>query len=144
MNTAPVALRSRRSFLGTAAAGVVGAAVLPRTSSSAEATPPPAKPRNAFAYRFAIGDLEAWSISDGHMVFKEGLNLMWPEADRGAMRDDLMEHGERTDGLPLYVNILVVKSAKSRSSTRALAGGEIRRSDGCAMRSRRSASRRKR
>jgi glyoxylase-like metal-dependent hydrolase (beta-lactamase superfamily II) len=44
------------------------------------------------------------------MVFKEGLNLMWPETDRTAMHADLVAHKERTDALPLYVNILVVKS----------------------------------
>lgn len=103
-------LPSRRNFL--AAAGVALAATTLRTLRAAEAgTSGPAKPaRNAFAYRFAIGDLEAWSISDGHMLFKEGLNLMWPETDRSAMREDLVAHRERTDALPLYVNILVVKS----------------------------------
>jgi glyoxylase-like metal-dependent hydrolase (beta-lactamase superfamily II) len=35
---------------------------------------------------------------------------MWPEADRPAMLQDLQAHNERTDALPLYVNILVVKS----------------------------------
>jgi glyoxylase-like metal-dependent hydrolase (beta-lactamase superfamily II) len=43
------------------------------------------------------------------MLFREGLNLMWPDADRPRMREDLVAHGERTDALPLYVNILVVK-----------------------------------
>ena len=103
---------SRRQFLGSAAAAL-GVVALPRMVSAAEGSPAPAalKPaRNAFAYRFAIGDLEAWSISDGHMLFKEGLNLMWPDTDRAAMRADLVAHSERTDGLPLYVNILVVKS----------------------------------
>jgi glyoxylase-like metal-dependent hydrolase (beta-lactamase superfamily II) len=108
LNRAP--LTSRRQFLGTAAA-FTGIA-LGRTLAGAETkapVPAPAKPRNAFTYRFAIGDIEAWSISDGHMLFREGLNLMWPEADRSAMREDLVSHGERTDALPLYVNILVVK-----------------------------------
>jgi glyoxylase-like metal-dependent hydrolase (beta-lactamase superfamily II) len=105
---------TRRQFLGTAATALAGGALLPHVSFGAEAksTAVPAtaaKPRNAFAYRFAIGDLEAWSISDGHMLFREGLNLMWPETERGAMRDDLVAHGERLDALPLYVNILVVK-----------------------------------
>jgi glyoxylase-like metal-dependent hydrolase (beta-lactamase superfamily II) len=111
MNTPQATPLSRRAFLGTATAAAIGGAVLTRTTFAAESTPPSiAKPRNAFTYRFAIGNLEAWSISDGHMVFKEGLNLMWPEADRPAMREDLVAHSERTDGLPLYVNILVVKS----------------------------------
>lgn len=104
----PAPLPSRRHFLGQAAAAVAATA-LARPLHAADPAPVPAKPRNAFAYRFGIGDLEAWSISDGHMLFREGLNLMWPEGDRPAMREDLVAHGERTDALPLYVNILVVK-----------------------------------
>src|SRR5687768_5860262 len=101
---------SRRRFLGAATAALA-AAVLPRTLAGAETKSPaaPAKPRNPFTYRFAIGGIEAWSISDGHMLFRDGLNLMWPDTEREAMRADLVAHGERTDGLPLYVNILVVK-----------------------------------
>lgn len=101
------ALPSRRQFLGVAAAAL-GTAFLPRVARAAEAAA--SRPRNAFAYRFAIGDLEAWSISDGHMLFKEGLNLMWPETDRDAMLADLVAHRERTDALPLYVNTLLVKA----------------------------------
>lgn len=112
MNTPSAATSSRRSFLGLAGAAI-GGSLLPRKAFGAEAAPAVvAKARNPFAYRFTIGELEAWSLSDGHMVFKEGLNLMWPEAERGAMREDLVAHGERLDGLPLYVNILVVKSGQ--------------------------------
>lgn len=105
---------SRRQFLGTASAALA-AALLPPGSGAAETKPTPAaatpsaRQRNPFTYRFAIGELEAWSISDGHMLFREGLNLMWPESDRPLMREDLVARGERTDALPLYVNILVVK-----------------------------------
>jgi glyoxylase-like metal-dependent hydrolase (beta-lactamase superfamily II) len=107
---------SRRQFLMGATTALAAAAVLPggaRAGEPAKKPVAPVKPadsRNPFVYKFAIGDLEAWSISDGHMLFKEGINLMWPEADRPAMRDDLIAHGERTDALPLYVNILLVKS----------------------------------
>lgn len=106
---------SRRQFLTTGAALTALAALPgkllagePPTSANSTAPVTP-KARNPFAYRFAIGDLEAWSLSDGHMVFREGLGLMWPEQDRPAMRADLEAHAERTDALPLYVNILVVK-----------------------------------
>ncbi len=101
---------SRRQFLGTAAAAV-GATALPTLPAQAAGTQPaaPKPPRNPFAYRFAIGDFEAWSISDGHSVFRDGINLMWPEADRPAMLANLASHGERTDTLPLYVNILLVR-----------------------------------
>ena len=100
---------SRREFLTTSAAvlvlGSVGPPVTLRDDTAAPA-------RNPFVYRFTIGDLEAWSISDANMVLREGLALMWPEGDRAAMKDDLIAHGERTDLLPLYVNILVVKKGE--------------------------------
>ncbi len=107
---------SRRRFLHQAA---LAGAALPLAASAAEksasapaAVPPapkPTAPRNPFVYRFGIGEIEAWSISDGHMLFRDGLKLMWPEADRPAMQADLERHGERTDALPLYVNILLVR-----------------------------------
>ena len=100
---------SRRQFLATSAAALPGslhsAETKPASGSAARLAPT----RNPFAYRFAIGDLEAWSISDGNMALREGLTLMWPEGERAAMRDDMVAHGERTDLLPLYVNILVVR-----------------------------------
>lgn len=106
---------SRRQFLATSAAALA-AATLPSALSAADekkpAAPKPAAakgPRNAFAYHFGIGDIEAWSLSDGNMSLKEGLDLMWPEGERPAMKDDMVAHGERTDVLPLYVNILVIK-----------------------------------
>lgn len=109
MATSPQ-LSSRRAFLGSASAAVA-ATFASRSLFAANVTAPaPKPPRNPFTYHFAIGDIEAWSISDGHMLFKEGLNLMWPEADRPAMKADLEAHRERTDALPLYVNILVVKA----------------------------------
>ena len=112
MSTSPIP--SRRQFLGTASAAL-GAALLPHALISAEAKSPAAVPPiaakrgNPFTYQFGIGECEAWSISDGHMLFREGLNLMWPDTARDAMRADLVAHSERTDALPLYVNILVVK-----------------------------------
>lgn len=116
----PITPRTRRQFFATAstlAAGALApsafAADAKKKSATAASPAPspaaPAKPRNAFVYRFNVGDIEAWSISDGHMLFREGLNLMWPDTDRAAMRADLVAHGERTDALPLYVNILVAR-----------------------------------
>ena len=101
---------SRRQFLAASAAALAATA-LPRALSAAETPPAPvAKPaRNAFAYRFTIGEIEAWSISDANMALREGLALMLPESERPAMKADLVAHGERTDVLPLYVNILVAK-----------------------------------
>jgi glyoxylase-like metal-dependent hydrolase (beta-lactamase superfamily II) len=65
--------------------------------------------RNALVYHFKIGDFDAWSISDGGIYFNEGLNLMWPEEERPEMKAWLEERGERTDRLPLYINVLLVR-----------------------------------
>lgn len=97
---------SRRRFLTAAATGSAAALLTPGTVA-AEAAPAPR--RNPFIYRFAIGEIEAWSISDGHMLLKDGINLMWPDTERRAMRADLEARAERTDGLPLYINILVIR-----------------------------------
>ena len=99
---------TRLHFLGTTTAALV-AATLPRSFAASEATAKPPVARNAFSYRFAIGDIEAYSISDGSMLLREGLDLMWPVEARPAMKADLVTRGERTDALPLYVNILVLK-----------------------------------
>ncbi len=101
---------SRREFL-TASAAVFAATAFARTATAAQPSTPsaPVPARNAFAYRFAIGEFEAWSISDANLALKEGLALMEPAAERPAMKADLDARGERTDVLPLYVNILVVK-----------------------------------
>jgi glyoxylase-like metal-dependent hydrolase (beta-lactamase superfamily II) len=101
---------SRRQFLATSAAALAAASIPSSLRAADEKKPAaPKPPRNAFAYRFAIGDIEAWSLSDGNMALREGLDLMWPVGDRPAMKEDMVAHGERTDVLPLYVNILVLK-----------------------------------
>ena len=114
MLTSPPPQSSRRQFLTTSVAAALATATLPHPVFSGEpivapaaSSPPPI--RNAFAYRFAIGEIEAWSISDTNLALKEGLGLMEPAAERPAMQADLMARGERTDVLPLYVNILVAK-----------------------------------
>lgn len=68
--------------------------------------------RNPFVFRFNIGDLEAFSISDCNLQLREGLGLMWPEEDRPKMKDLMDQHGEAGNQLPLYVNLLVVRSGK--------------------------------
>jgi glyoxylase-like metal-dependent hydrolase (beta-lactamase superfamily II) len=100
---------NRRHFLGTASAAL-GAAALPRALAADSA--PAGKPKainNPFVYKFHIGEIEAWSISDGHLLFGGGVNLMWPPDQRPAMIKDLEAHGERTDGIPLYVNVLLLR-----------------------------------
>lgn len=96
----------RRRFLAGAFAAAAGGVVLGQNP----AAPAVIKPqRNATVYQFKIGELDAWSISDGHMLFRGPLDLMWPPDDRPQMKEWLVNHGERMDGIPLYVNILVVR-----------------------------------
>ena len=102
---------SRRSFLGSSLASI-GALSASTPLAQAQPTPDKAPARNPFVYHFKIGEIDAWSISDGHLLFRDPLNLMWPEDARPAMRNWLETHGERTDGIPLYVNILVIRSGK--------------------------------
>ncbi len=99
---------SRRGFVGSALAGIAAL-----TANSSGQAPEPAKSfRDPFVYRFKIGEIEAFSISDCDLGFREGLDLMWPEEDRPTMKADMERHGERLEVLPLYVNILVIRSGK--------------------------------
>lgn len=99
---------SRRGFVGTALAGMVAL-----TAKSSAQAPDTAKAfRDPFVYRFKIGELEAFSISDCDLGLGEGLDLMWPEEARPTMKAEMDRHGEKPGPLPLYVNILVVKSGK--------------------------------
>ncbi len=99
---------TRRGFVGAALAGM--AALGTRTSAQSPAPTTPG--RNPYIYRFRIGDAEAFSISDCNLGFREGLDLMWPEEERPKMKEEMIRHGERLDSIPLYVNILVVRSGK--------------------------------
>jgi glyoxylase-like metal-dependent hydrolase (beta-lactamase superfamily II) len=101
----------RRAFLG----GVFAAAAAGGVAIGQESKPPAEKPkshRNPLIYQFKIGEFDAWSISDGHLLFRGALDLMWPPEEHPQMKDWLVNHGERLDGIPLYVNILVVKIGK--------------------------------
>jgi hypothetical protein len=99
---------SRRGFVGTALAGI---AALTAKSSAQDAVP--AKPfRDPFVYRFKIGEIEAFSISDCDLGFREGLDLMWPEEERPKMEAEMERHGERLDTLTLFVIVLVIRSGK--------------------------------
>lgn len=108
MPNPPIPFCSRRHFIGTSATAIAAASIPGRVAGE-EAKPVVVASRNAMVYRFMIGDIEAYSISDGHILMRSGVNLMWPEAARSTMRSDLERHGERPDGLPLYVNILLLK-----------------------------------
>jgi glyoxylase-like metal-dependent hydrolase (beta-lactamase superfamily II) len=110
MNHNPSQL-TRRGFVGSAFSGVAATGAIALGGSAIAQQPESKKPfRNPFVYKFHIGDMEAYSISDCNIAFREGLDLMWPLEDRDQMRQDMIRHGERLDSLPLYVNILVVRA----------------------------------
>ncbi|MCW1883729.1 MBL fold metallo-hydrolase [Luteolibacter flavescens] len=97
---------SRRGFVGTALAGMAALTAKAAAQQPAE----PKAFRDPFVYRFKIGELEAFSISDCDLRLGEGLDLMWPVEERPKMKEEMVRHGERAGPLPLYVNILVVRS----------------------------------
>ncbi|MEM9159248.1 MAG: MBL fold metallo-hydrolase [Verrucomicrobiota bacterium] len=94
--------------LGAAALGLGSVLSSPALGASSGLTG--ATKRNPWIYAFNIGDLQAWSISDGFMKFRKGLEMMYPESERESMKEMLIDNFEPTDFLPLYVNVLVVKS----------------------------------
>jgi len=97
--------------LGTAVLGAGSVIASPRLSAVPKEAGLSAS-RNPWIYAFQIGDLEAWSISDGFMEFKKGLGMMYPENERPAMKSVLEDNYEPTNILPLYVNVLVIRSDK--------------------------------
>ena len=68
--------------------------------------------KNPWIYAFTIGDVEAWSISDGFLDIRAGLSIMYPESERGEMKLLLEQHLEQTDSLHMYINILVLRRDK--------------------------------
>jgi glyoxylase-like metal-dependent hydrolase (beta-lactamase superfamily II) len=100
----------RRSFIGGVFAAAGGIAL----SQETKTPEPPKLARNPLVYQFKIGDIEAWSISDGHSLMGKGnpLGMMWPEEDRPVMKTWMEEHNERMEGIPLYINILVIRRGK--------------------------------
>lgn len=95
--------------MGAAALAFAGLAAARLAGADAPKLPPAKRPPNPYVYRFKIGQIDAFSISDGHMLFKQGLELMWPESDRPRMKAALESNRERLDALPLYVNIMGLK-----------------------------------
>lgn len=68
--------------------------------------------RNPYIYSFRIGELEAWSISDGFMLFDAGLDLMEPTSSHSQMREAMLSNHEDPSFLPMYINILVIRKGK--------------------------------
>ena len=94
-------------------------------SESAPKTPKPKSHGNAFVYQFNIGDIEAWSISDGHMLFNDKVDKMWPPADRPAMVEQLQQHGERTEDIGLEGLAPVVVVRVPEAAEHVLEGGHL-------------------
>lgn len=99
---------SRRTFLASSAALVASL----RPAQAQETPAAPAAFRNPNIYRFQIGEIEAFSISDGHSLIRPAMGMMHPESDRPQMQTTMENHFERLDGIPLYVNILVLRKGK--------------------------------
>ncbi len=97
----------RRAFLGGTFAAVGGLAIAQEQKTVAA----PSIARNPLIYHFKIGEIDAWSISDGHSLMGKGnpLGMMWPEEDRPQMKSWMEERNEHMDGIPLYINILVIR-----------------------------------
>jgi len=107
--------QSRRQFLTAstlaAATGIATSLVATPSASAqnAKLENPLTDLRNPYVYHFKIGEIDAWSISDGYMKIRQGLNLMYPEKERENMAQALKDQSEPLDHIPLYVNILVIK-----------------------------------
>lgn len=100
---------SRRKFLGALGlgAGVGLLAGKPRIwGAETGRTEPYANP---YVYAFRIGEIEAWSISDGEANLGDPMHLMHPEEERPRMREALSAVGLPADRFPLYVNVLVLR-----------------------------------
>jgi len=104
---------SRRNLLktlGVAGAALGGGSVISSPLLGAPASKGSDKNNhNPWIYAFSIGDVEAWSISDGFLDIGQGLNLMYPESERDEMKRALEDRFEPTSSLQMYVNILVLR-----------------------------------
>ena len=103
---------TRRQFLSLSGIAAAATGLVSTPSLSAQVTSeqkPVVDLRNPWIYHFKIGELDAWSISDGFMKIRQGLSLMYPESEREKMAQALKDHSEPLDHIPLYVNILVIK-----------------------------------
>ena len=104
---------NRRQFLTTSLGSTLGLTAL---SPGQEKTdePAPASPLIHGAphiYPFRIGDAEAWSISDAYFPIKKGVKMMHPEDARPAMTELLKSEGRNPEeGIPLYANVLVIRT----------------------------------
>lgn len=102
---------SRRRFLTGLGLGAGAGLLSTKAGTQAMAAEPVATPpfHNPIAYHFRIGEIEAWSISDGEINLGDPMTLMHPEQERPQMKAALQAVSEPTNTLPLYINLLVLR-----------------------------------
>lgn len=103
---------NRRQFLTTSLGTSLGLTALTQAQETEKETPSTPLIHGApHVYKFQIGDAEAWSISDAYFPIKKGVGMMWPEEDRDEMSSLLQTEGRNPEeGIPLYANILVIRT----------------------------------
>ncbi|MEY2599062.1 MAG: hypothetical protein RLZZ142_1321 [Verrucomicrobiota bacterium] len=101
----------RRHFLSAFSAALAASSLPQRPAHPAADAPRPAF-KNPVVTRFTIGDIEAFSISDGFLRFPAPRKIMHPETQRDAMEAALQEEGEAVDFMPSYINTLVLRWEK--------------------------------
>lgn len=108
----------RRDFLTALPASLAASALALRQTPTQAAQPSPNAPspgaapapfKNPIITRFTVGDIEAFSISDGILRFPAPRKIMHPEDQRDAMESALQEEGESIDFMPSYINTLVLR-----------------------------------
>jgi len=99
---------SRRNLIKTLGAAIGSGSVISSPLLAATKKKAGKNNQNPWIYNFTIGDVEAWSISDGFLDFSQGLNLMYPESERDEMKKALEQRFEPTNSLQMYINILVL------------------------------------
>lgn len=103
----PMISSSRRNFLAALPAAFAASRLHAQETARAPEAPKPLK--NPIINRFTIGDIEAFSISDGLIRFGAARKIMYPEDQRDAMEAALQEEGEPLDFVPAYINTLVLR-----------------------------------
>jgi len=102
---------NRRKFLTAVPAALAASYASTQANPS---IPDPARKtlKNPIVYRFEIGDIEAFSISDGTLRFGSPAVMMYPEDQRPLMKTVLEQEVEPTDYIPCYINVLVLRWGK--------------------------------
>lgn len=101
---------SRRKFIRGLGFGAGAGILASGTSRSFGAEGEPDRPfRNPIAYHFRIGEIDAYSISDGEGNLGDPMGLMHPKEEHARMKEALSAVGEPLNRLSLYINLLVLR-----------------------------------